>query len=133
MNEKLFSVALEVRDYECDYQGIVNNAVYMNYFEHARSLYAKSAGFTLTGLAQQGFIWVVSEACLKFKSPLRAGDRFTITLKAYRKGLMRIVFHQQALRESDGALMCEAETISACIVNGRPSPFPKDIIDRFKD
>ncbi|NLI24182.1 MAG: acyl-CoA thioesterase, partial [Bacteroidales bacterium] len=30
-----FELEMEVRDYECDIQGIVNNAVYMNYLEHA--------------------------------------------------------------------------------------------------
>ena len=31
-----FSIDLAVRDYECDLQGVVNNAVYFNYLEHAR-------------------------------------------------------------------------------------------------
>ncbi|MBU2223338.1 MAG: acyl-CoA thioesterase, partial [Gammaproteobacteria bacterium] len=31
----VFSVDFKVRDYECDMQGIVNNAVYFNYLEHA--------------------------------------------------------------------------------------------------
>ena len=34
--EKVFELKMSVRDYECDLQGIVNNAVYQNYLEHAR-------------------------------------------------------------------------------------------------
>ena len=31
---KSFEIEMQVRDYECDIQGIVNNAVYQNYLEH---------------------------------------------------------------------------------------------------
>lgn len=31
-----FEIELDVRDSECDLQGVVNNAIYQNYFEHAR-------------------------------------------------------------------------------------------------
>ena len=33
---KPYELAFSVRDYECDLQGIVNNAVYQNYYEHPR-------------------------------------------------------------------------------------------------
>jgi hypothetical protein len=32
--EYIFELPFKVRDYECDIQGIVNNAVYQNYLEH---------------------------------------------------------------------------------------------------
>ena len=31
-----YDLDFKVRDYECDLQGIVNNAVYQNYLEHTR-------------------------------------------------------------------------------------------------
>ena len=39
-----YRLQFEVRDYECDLQGIVNNAVYQNYLEHARHQLLKSIG-----------------------------------------------------------------------------------------
>ncbi|HIC99989.1 MAG TPA: acyl-CoA thioesterase, partial [Piscirickettsiaceae bacterium] len=33
---RMFSVEFTVRDYECDLQGVVNNANYLHYMEHAR-------------------------------------------------------------------------------------------------
>ena len=46
MNEKYYSFTLEfsVRDYECDLQGIVNNATYLHYLEHARHEFLISRG-----------------------------------------------------------------------------------------
>ena len=35
----IFETTMEVRDYECDIQGIVNNANYLHYIEHTRHLF----------------------------------------------------------------------------------------------
>ena len=40
--EYVFETEMEVRDYECDIQGIVNNANYLHYTEHTRHLYLQS-------------------------------------------------------------------------------------------
>ena len=44
-----FELTLDVRDYECDLQGVVNNAVYQNYLEHARHQYLQSLGLSFAG------------------------------------------------------------------------------------
>jgi acyl-CoA thioester hydrolase len=129
-----FVKELEVRDYELDYQGIVNNAVYLNYLEHARS----SADFlggevTAVRLQSAGITWVVSEIDIKFKQSLRAKEQFTVKTKCYLKGVMRIIFEQEIIRTSDNALIIAAVTTTACITNGRPGPFPPIITDVFKD
>lgn len=36
MKSYLFETRMEVRDYECDIEGIVNNANYLHYTEHTR-------------------------------------------------------------------------------------------------
>ena len=43
-----FEIELQVRDYECDIQGIVNNAVYQNYLEHCRHKFLNSVGLDFT-------------------------------------------------------------------------------------
>jgi acyl-CoA thioester hydrolase len=47
MDATVFSLEMKVRDYECDMQGIVNNAVYQNYLEWARHEYLLSRGSVL--------------------------------------------------------------------------------------
>ena len=62
MSEQV-NIELEVRDYECDMEGIVNNAVYLNYLEHARHAFLKHKGFdfaTLTGAAARALGSVAS-------------------------------------------------------------------------
>ena len=36
MAKYIYETEMEVRDYECDIEGIVNNANYLHYFEHTR-------------------------------------------------------------------------------------------------
>ena len=36
----IFELEMEVRDYECDLQGIVNNANYQHYTEHTRHAFS---------------------------------------------------------------------------------------------
>lgn len=52
MENPSFEVELEVRDYECDLQGIVNHAVYLHYLEHARHLLLKANGLDFAELAR---------------------------------------------------------------------------------
>lgn len=39
-----------VRDYECDLQGVVNNAAYLNYLEHARHEMLRLSGIDFAEL-----------------------------------------------------------------------------------
>ena len=59
MSEQPFKLELEVRDYECDMEGIVNNAVYLNYLEHTRHAFLKYKGFDFAALTQNRIHLVV--------------------------------------------------------------------------
>ena len=50
MKKYIFETRIEVRDYECDIEGIVNNANYLHYLEHTRHLFLKSIGVSLAKL-----------------------------------------------------------------------------------
>ena len=44
---------MKVRDYECDLQGIVNNANYQHYLEHTRHEFLTSVGVSFAALHEQ--------------------------------------------------------------------------------
>ena len=46
MSKYIFETRMEVRDYECDIEGIVNNANYLHYTEHTRHRFLKHAGLS---------------------------------------------------------------------------------------
>ncbi|MGL4524549.1 MAG: acyl-CoA thioesterase [Spirochaetia bacterium] len=125
MKENNFHIKMAVRSYECDFQGIVNNAVYMNYLEHARMCFGESAGISVVQMAEDGIIWVVSGANLRYRSSLRAGDLFEISTSMNFQGRMRAIFEQQITKANSGEVVMEAEIITACIIGGRTAPFPE--------
>ena len=70
---------MDVRDYECDIQGIVNNANYLHYAEHTRHLFLQKTGLSFAGLHEKGVDAVVARMNLQYKVPLRCDDAFAST------------------------------------------------------
>jgi acyl-CoA thioester hydrolase len=122
-----FNTTLQVRDYECDMQGIVNNAIYQHYLEHARHCFLKSRGLDFAALTQAGVIIVIARAELDYLQPLRAGDEFTVSVACSRPGRVRLQFDQTITRVSDGARMLQARLIATAVNEwGRPY-FPEEL------
>ena len=99
------TLTLDVRDYECDLQGIVNNAVYLHYFEHARHQFLKARGFDFDALNREGVHLVVVRAEVEYKAPLKSGDQFTVTSRLQAKSPVRFQFVQAIHRAGDKRLM----------------------------
>ncbi|MCR4659195.1 MAG: acyl-CoA thioesterase [Bacteroidales bacterium] len=114
----IFENTDRVRDYECDLQGIVNNANYQHYLEHSRHLYISSRGVNFVQLHNEGIDVVVARFEIAYKSPLRPDDEYVCRLKPEKEGV-RYVFHQVIFRKSDGALCVRARVDCAATVNGR--------------
>jgi acyl-CoA thioester hydrolase len=125
--EYLFDLELSVRDYECDLQGIVNNAVYQHYLEHARHEFLKFVGLDFAQMHQEGIDPVVARIEIDFKAPLKSGDRFVVRSNIGRKGRLRILFFQDIFRLPDGKSVVNALVHATCIKEGRPF-MPADIM-----
>ena len=114
----VFETEMEVRDYECDIQGIVNNANYLHYTEHTRHLYLMSLGVSFAKLHEQGIDPVVARMNLQYKTPLRSDDVFVSKLGVRKEGL-RYVFNQDIFCKSDGRLCLRAIVELVCLINGK--------------
>jgi acyl-CoA thioester hydrolase len=113
-----FTLPMKVRDYECDLQGIVNNANYQHYIEHARHEFILSEGISFADLHNRGIDCVVARITMSFKAPLRSGDEFLSCLNVQKEGA-RYVFNQDIIRQSDQALSMRARVDVVCLVNGQ--------------
>lgn len=121
MKEYKFQLELKVRDYECDLQGIVNNAVYQNYLEHTRHEFIKTAGLDFAEMHEKNIDPVVYRVEIDYKLPLKSGDEFVSKLNFVKDGLIKINFFQDIYRKSDNKLMIKAKVIAVVLRNGRPS------------
>lgn len=126
-----FQMEMQVRDYECDIQGIVNNAVYQNYLEHCRHKFLNEVGLDFAALHNEGIDAVVIRAELDYKFPLRPGDDFLIRLKMGKQGRLRIIFKQQIIRKSDEQLMVNAKVTAVLTRNSRPIS-PDILVEKFE-
>lgn len=113
-----YEIEIKVRDYECDAQGIVNNANYQHYFEHARHEFLEHAGCSFGRMRESGIEPVVARIEINYKNSLRGGELFVCKLYMRREGI-RFVFYQDIFRVSDGVLCAEAKVTTVCTKAGR--------------
>mgnify|MGYP001034277621 FL=1 len=109
------TLEMQVRDYELDLQGIVNNAVYINYLEHARHQFLSDQGIDFEGLFREGIAAMVIKSEKKYKQSLRSKDEFVVETYTSKKGRFKIIFHQTILNKQDHSVCIEAEITTACI------------------
>lgn len=114
----IYEITLKVRDYECDLQGIVNNANYQHYLEHTRHEFLSSIGLSFAELHDQGVDGVVARINMAFKTPLKSGDEFVSKLYLKKEGI-KYVFYQDIFRKSDQKMVVKATVETVCLVNGR--------------
>jgi len=113
-----YSLEFSVRDYECDIQGIVNNANYQHYLEHARHEFMKTWGLNFADLHEQGVDLVVAKIEMAFKTPLKSNDTFIVTVVMKKEGI-RWIFLQDILRLPDRKMVVRARVDAVALVNGK--------------
>ncbi len=116
-----FKLNFEVRDYECDLEGIVNNAVYQHYLEHTRHVFLKQIGLDFASLLEKGVNLVVTRIEIDYLYPLRSGDQFFVGLNLERVSRLRFAFFQDIYRLPDNKPIVKAKVIGTSLSEtGRP-------------
>ncbi|MEU9399299.1 acyl-CoA thioesterase [Streptomyces sp. NPDC048242] len=105
-----FSVRVTVRGYETDTQGHLNQAVYLNYGEHARWSLLHAAGISQARLVGRGVGPVALETTIRFRRELLAGDEVDITC-AFEWTDGRTFRIRQEIRKLDGTLAAEVTAV----------------------
>ena len=119
----IFETKMQVRDYECDIEGIVNNANYLHYTEHTRHLFLRQCGLSFAEMHRRGTDAVVARMNLQYKVPLRCDDEFFSRLALRKEGLRYVFFHD-IFRASDGKLCFKSTVEVVCLLGGRLANSP---------
>ena len=127
MKDYQFKLEFAVRDYECDLAGMVNNASYLNYLEHARHEFLKSKEVDFARYAQERIYLVVIRIELDFLYSLRSGDMFYVGVNSERVSRLRFGFQQDIYRLPDDRPVLKAKVIGTA-VNDKGKPIlPKEL------
>ena len=124
MKEYAYELKMKVRDYECDLEGIVNNANYQHYMEHTRHEFLLEAGISFAEMLEQNIVSVVARITIDYKTPLRSRDEFLSCLNVRLEGI-RYVFCQDIYRVSDMKLAAKGKVDVVCLVDGKLSRCPE--------
>jgi acyl-CoA thioester hydrolase len=98
-----FRVRVTVRGYELDTQGHLNQAVYLQYAEHARWEILRAAGLAQHRLLAAGVGPVALEVNVKFRAELRGGDEVDVSC-AFEWGPGRVFHMVQEIVRTDGVV-----------------------------
>lgn len=122
---------MKVRDYECDSQGVVNNANYQHYFENARHEFMEYCGLKLRELTAQNIVPVVRNIWISYKNSLRGSDEFVCRIYVEREGL-KYIFRQEIYLLPERKLCTKGVVETVCLIDGKLTA-PKLFDEVFKD
>ena len=113
----IYSLDMKVRDYECDLQGVVNNANYQHYMEHTRHEFLESLGVNFSKMHEDGLDAFVTKVSISYKKSLRSGDHYRSALRCAMRP-PKLVFYQDILH-TDGTLAARGEVECVVVDHGR--------------
>ena len=117
--------SLKVRTYECDSNGHVNNANYLNYLEYGRAEFLRSIGLNYFELAKAGYGVYIARIEIDYKRPAFPDDELLIRSWPVKKGAASGIIAQHIFRGSDSIV--EAR-VTWAMVNAQwlPSKIPPE-------
>jgi len=125
---------LEKRIYyhDTDAGGIVYYGQYLCYLEEARTEFLENRGLSVELFKERGFVYVVRQCNVSYRSPARYGDTIICDAKLKKMGASQLVFDQTIHHKKEGRLIVEAEVSLVCLnADFKPTPIPDDLREKL--
>ncbi|KAL1537655.1 acyl-acyl carrier protein thioesterase ATL3, chloroplastic-like [Salvia divinorum] len=121
-----FELEQEVREYELNQFGVVNNAVYFNFCEYGTFKLLDEIGF------DPHIKLAVYEVTIKFISPLKRKEKYLLKLRIRDYSITRLYFEYQIVKLTNHELVMKtASTVVLLNERMRPSQIPPSMIIKY--
>ena len=118
--------------HDTDAGGIVYYGQYLCYLEEARTEFLEKRGLSVELFKERGFLFVVRQCNVSYRSPARYGDTVLCDAKLKKLGASQLIFDQTVHDKKDGRLIIEAEVSLVCLnMDFKPVPIPDDLRERL--
>lgn len=116
-----------VRYAETDAQGIVHHGSYIIWLEEARVNFARAKGTNYAYFEQAGFAMVVTEINVRYRTPLRFGDRVKIDCQVLEFKSRSVKFGYEVRNAETGAVCLTGSTSHICVTReGQVTTWPAE-------
>lgn len=122
---KKFTAKINVRSYELDSFGHVNNATFLNYLEAARSDYLEEMGLSFNDFAKWQAFPVIARHEINYKSPAYFGDELSIVGYIDNIGKSSITFFYDMVNQNNRHVISASTTMVFVNSAGKPIGFPE--------
>jgi acyl-CoA thioester hydrolase len=115
---------------ETDAMGVVHHAAYLPWLEVGRVDLLRAAGVPYTSIEVRGFLIVLSDIQVRYRSPARFDNLVTVETQLILLKTRHLSFGYRVLLESTGTLCVEARTdhIVVSRTSMRASQLPSDLL-----
>ena len=121
----------KIRNYHVDSYGHVNNAVYINFLEDARTDFFDYLGFSLSYLAKNNIFIYITEINIKYLKPGFLDDIIVVTASMINHTRVRITWLQEIFRENEKLV---TSNVTCAFMNGmkKPIKIPEFVLNKLE-
>ena len=111
---KIHETVLRTRYGETDQMGIIYHPNYYIYFEMGRTQFMRdAAGMSYKEMEEAGIMLPLAETHCRYRIPAKYDDELTVRTSIGEITVARIAFKYQLIRNADGVMLAEGETVHA--------------------
>lgn len=129
-----FETVLAVRPDDIDMNQHVHNSKYFDYVLTARyDQMERCYGMSMDAFLARGFSWVVKEAHIEHKRPVRMGETVTVRTRVTDLHTRGVTVAFEILKNADGRLSARGwlDYVMVHAATGRPAIIPDDILEKY--
>ena len=126
---KVQSTTFRARYAETDAMGVVHHAAYLPWLEVGRVNLLREAGIPYTDIEARGFLIVLSDVHVRYRSPARFDDLVTVESTLTHAKRRLVSFGYRVILSESGVVLIEAETHHIVVSRAtmRATQLPEDL------